>query len=71
MAHEGAGDSVFFLHLLIYSNKLACLQLIKVLVYRSSPPKSYEQGYLNFSKNLEKYVWMNSFLEPATLLKTI
>ena len=24
-----------------------------------------------FSKNLEKYVWMNSFLEPATLLKII
>ena len=22
-----------------------------------------------FSKNLEKYVYMNSFLEPATLLK--
>ena len=21
------------------------------------------------SKNFEKYVWMNSFLEPATLLK--
>ena len=24
-----------------------------------------------FSKNIEKYVWMNSFLEPATLLRTI
>ena len=22
-----------------------------------------------FRKNLEKFVWMNSFLEPATLLK--
>ena len=56
MAHEGAGDTEFFMYLLIYSNKLAYLQLIKVLVYRSSPAESHEQGYLNFSKNLEKYV---------------
>ena len=67
----GAGDREFLIYLLIYSNKLAYLQLIKVLVYRGSSPKSHEQGYLNFSKNLEKYLWMNSFLEPATLLKTI
>ena len=71
MAHEGAGDTEFFMYLLIYSNKLAYLQLIKVLVYRSSPPKSHEQGYINFSKDLEKYVWMKLFLEPAALLKII
>ena len=29
------------------------------------------QGYLTFSENLEKYVWMTSSLEPATLLKII
>ena len=36
----GAGDREFLIYLLIYSNKLAYLQLITVLVYRSSPPKS-------------------------------
>ena len=36
-----------------------------VLVYGSGPPKNHE----DFSKNLEKYVWINSFLEPAALLK--
>ena len=71
MAHEGTRDREFLIYLLIYSNKLAYLQLTKVLVYRSSPPKSHEQGYLNFSKILKKYVWMNSFLEPATLIKII
>ena len=70
MAREGPGEREFLIYLVIYWNKLAYLQLITVLVYRSSPPKSHEQGYLNL-KNLEKYVWMNSFLEPATLLKII
>ena len=41
-------DHEFMIYLLIYSNKLAYLQLITVLVYGSSPPKSHEQGYLNF-----------------------
>ena len=48
MAREGAGDCGCLIYLLIYSNKLAYLQLITVLVYRSSPPKNHEQGYLNF-----------------------
>ena len=56
MAREGGGDCRLLIYLLIYSNKLAYLQLITVLVYRSSPPKSHEQGYLNFSKNLDKYM---------------
>ena len=56
MAHEGTKDREFLIYLLTYSNKLAYLQLIKVLVYRSSPLKSHGQGYPNFSKNLEKYV---------------
>ena len=56
MVHEGTRDREFLIYLLIYSNKLAYLQLTKVLVYRSSPPKSHEQGYLNFSKILKKYV---------------
>ena len=56
MTREGARDRQFLIYLLIYSNKLALLQLIAVLVYRSRPPKSHEQGYLNVSKNLEKYV---------------
>ena len=71
MVDEGAEDRQFLMDLLIYSNKLAYLQLIAVLFYRSSPTKSREQGYLNLSKNLEKYVWINSFLEPSTLLKII
>ena len=47
------------------------MQLITVLAYGNCPPKSHEKGYLNqtISKNLEKYVKMNSFLEPAALLK--
>ena len=39
MARKGAGDRE-----LITAN----LQLIIVLVYRSSPPESHEQGYLHF-----------------------
>ena len=58
MVSEGAVNRQVFIYLLIYSNKLAYLQLITVLVYRSSPPKSHEQGYLNLSKNLEKYVYV-------------
>ena len=48
MAREGAGDREFSIHQLIYSNELAYLQLITVLVYGNSPLKSHEQGYLNF-----------------------
>ena len=43
MAREGTEDREFFIYSLIYSNKLAYLQLIKVLIYRSSPPKSHKQ----------------------------
>ena len=50
MAREGAGDHQFLIYLLIYSNKLAYLKLIRVLVYENSPPKSDEQGYLNFQQ---------------------
>ena len=48
MAREGAGDHEFFIYLFIYSNKLAYLQLVTVLVYGSSPLKSHQQGYLKF-----------------------
>ena len=48
MVREGVGDHEFLIYLLIYSNKLAYLQLISVLVYRSSPPESHEKIYLNF-----------------------
>ena len=47
MAREGAKDRDFLIYLLIYSNKLAYFKLITVLVYRSIPPKSHEQGYIN------------------------
>ena len=56
MPHEGARDREFLIYLLIQSNKLAYLQLIKVLVSRTSSLKSHEQGYLNFTKKIEKYV---------------
>ena len=64
-------DGEFLIFLLTYSNKLSYLELITVLVYGNSPPKSHKKGYLNktFSKNVEKYVKMNSFLEPVALLK--
>ena len=48
MAPEGAGDCEFLIYLLIYSkklvysNKLAYLKLITVLVYGSSSHKSDE-----------------------------
>ena len=52
------GQIIFDIYSLIYSNKLAYLQLITVLVYGNSLPKNQEKGYLNqtFSKNVEKYV---------------
>ena len=58
MTREGSGGRECFIYPLIYSNKSAYLQLITVLVYGNSLPKSHEKGYLNqtFSKNLEKYV---------------
>ena len=58
MAREKTEDRDFLIYSLIYSNKLAYLQLITVLVYGNSPPKSHEKGYLNqtFSKNLGKYM---------------
>ena len=51
MTREGTGDCEFFIYSLLYSNKLAYLQLITV--YRNSPSKINEKGYLNqtFSKN--------------------
>ena len=48
MTREGVGDREVLIYLLIYSNKLAYLQQLTGLAYRSSPPKSHEQGYLNF-----------------------
>ena len=50
MAREGGGDLEFFKYLLIHSNKLTYLQLITVLVYENSSPKSHEQDYLNFQQ---------------------
>ena len=45
--------------------------VLSKVMYGNSPPKSHEKGYLNqtISKNIEKYVLMNSFLEPVALLK--
>ena len=57
MVREGSRDGEFLIYSLIYSNKLAYLQLIAISVYGNSPPKSYKKGYLKqtFSKNLEKF----------------
>ena len=69
MVREWAEHCESLIYILVLPNELAYFQLITVLFYGSSPTNSHEQGYLNFSKNLEKYVWSNSFLVPATLLK--
>ena len=53
-AREGTGDRGILIYLMIYSNKLAYLQLIAVLVYGNSSPKSHEQDYLNFQQKLWK-----------------
>ena len=45
MVREAAGDRQFLIYLLMHSNKLVYLQLVTVLVYGHSPPKSHEQGY--------------------------
>ena len=71
MTNEGDGDREFLMYLLIYSNKLAYLQPVTGFVYRSSPPKSHGQGYLNFSQKPWQIRVNDSFLEPATLLKII
>ena len=52
MALEAARDGEILIYLLIYSNRLAYLHLITVLVYRNIPPKSHEQDYLNFQQKL-------------------
>ena len=59
MALEGAWNREFIIYSLVYSNKLAYLQLITALVHGNSPPKKgHKKGYLNqiFSKYLENYV---------------
>ena len=50
MARNEGEESEFLINLLIYSNNFPYLQLIAILVCRSSPPKSLEQGYLNFQQ---------------------
>ena len=52
MAVEAAGDREILIYLLIYSNKLAYLQLITVFVDGNSSPKSHEHDYLNFQQKL-------------------
>ena len=56
MAREGVGDRKILIYLLIYSNKLAYLQLITVFVYGNSSPKSHKQDYLNFQQKLWKII---------------
>ena len=51
MVRKGGDHRECLICILILSNKLAYLQLKTVLVYESSPPKSHEQGYLNFYQN--------------------
>ena len=55
MARDETEDRDFFIYSLIYSNKLAYLQLITGLVYGNSRPESQEKGCLNqtFSKTLK------------------
>ena len=48
IAREGAEEREFLMYLFIYSNKFPYLRLITISVCGSSPPKSHEQGYLNF-----------------------
>ena len=48
MSREETEEREFLIYLMIYSNKFPCLQLIKILACGGSPPKSHEQGYLNF-----------------------
>ena len=81
MAREGGEDRQFLIYLFIYSNKLAYLQLWTDLVFRSSPPKSHEQGYLNFKQKPGKirvnefifrtYNFTKNYLKWLTLLKKI
>ena len=52
MVRESAGDREILIYLFIYSNILAYLQLVTVLVYGSSSPKSHEQDFLNFQQKL-------------------
>ena len=70
-AQGGVGPWIFDILIHIYSNKLDYLQLITVLVYGNSPPKSHGKGYLNqtLSKSIEKYVQLKSFLESVASLK--
>ena len=51
---EAAGGLEILIYLLIHSIKLAYLQLITVLVYGNSSPKSHEQDYINFQQKLWK-----------------
>ena len=42
------GREFWYTYFQVYLNELAYLQLMTVLVYWNSPPKSLEQSYLNF-----------------------
>ena len=60
-ARRGGWDCAFLIYLLIYSNKLAYLQLITVLVQGSGPFKSHKQVYLNFQQKPRK-IRVNEFI---------
>ena len=61
MVQKRTWECKFVLYLLIYSNKLAYLQLKTVLVYRTIPPKSHEQDYLHILQRPWK-IRMNKFI---------
>ena len=68
MRPEGTRSCEFLISLFLISSKLAYLQIITVLVYGTTPPKCYEQNYIN-CKILENYMKEDSFFEPEILLK--
>ena len=69
MTCEEVGVREFFIYALIYSNKLVCLQLITFGLGKRFSQKSWARLLNILAKNLEKYMYMNSFLKPAILLK--
>ena len=67
---RGLGPWIFHIHIDLF--KLISLfgASSSFGLRKQSSQKSWTKLLKTFSKNLEKYVWMNSFLEPATLLTT-
>ena len=70
MAPQKTRGREILISLFLISRKLAYLQIITVLVYGSSSPKSHEQNYLNCQQNPWKLLESGFLFRACNFTKT-